>query len=123
MASIVNYVADGSTNQFTIPFTYINQTDVAVTVNGTTPTFTFLNASTINIAATPASGAKVIVKRVTPVTALVDFTDGSTLFEADLDLAHLQHRLIAEESRERAERRRAGEKERERRRWCCIIVI
>jgi len=103
MASIVNYVADGSTNQFTIPFTYINQTDVAVTVNGTTPTFTFLNASTINIAATPASGAKVIVKRVTPVTALVDFTDGSTLFEADLDLAHLQNRLIAEESRERAD--------------------
>ncbi|MDB4411480.1 phage tail fiber protein [bacterium] len=103
MASIVNYVANGSTNQFQIPFTYINQTDVAVTVDGTTPTFTFLNATTINIAATPASGAKITVKRVTPVTALVDFTDGSTLFEADLDLAHLQNRLIAEESRERAD--------------------
>lgn len=103
MASIVNYVADGATNQFQIPFTYINQSDVVVTVNGTTPTFTFVNSTTINIASTPASGAKVIVKRVTPVTALVDFTDGSTLFEADLDLAHLQNRLIAEESRERAD--------------------
>ena len=103
MASIVNYVADGATNQFQIPFTYINQTDVVVTVNGTTPTFTFVNSTTINIASTPTSGAKVIIKRVTPVTALVDFTDGSTLFEADLDLAHLQNRLIAEESRERAD--------------------
>ena len=103
MASIVNYVADGATNQFQIPFTYINQADVVVTVNGTTPTFTFVNSTTINIASTPASGDKVIVKRITPVTALVDFTDGSTLFEADLDLAHLQNRLIAEESRERAD--------------------
>jgi len=103
MASIVNYVADGSTNQFQIPFTYINQADVVVTVNGATPTFTFLNSTTINIAATPASGAKVIIKRVTPLNALVDFTDGSTLFEADLDLAHQQNRLIAEESRDRAD--------------------
>jgi len=103
MASIVNYVADGSTNQFQIPFTYINQADVVVTVNGATPTFTFLNSTTINIAATPASGAKVIIKRVTPLNALVDFTDGSTLFEADLDLAHQQNRLISEESRDRAD--------------------
>lgn len=103
MASIVNYVADGATNQFQIPFTYINQTDVVVTVNGTTPTFTFVNSTTINIASTPTSGAKVIIKRVTPLNALVDFTDGSTLFEADLDLAHQQNRLIAEESRDRAD--------------------
>jgi len=103
MASIINYVADGSTNQFQIPFTYINQADVVVTVNGATPTFTFLNSTTINIAATPASGAKIIIKRVTPLNALVDFTDGSTLFEADLDLAHQQNRLIAEESRDRAD--------------------
>ena len=103
MASIVNYVADGATNQFQIPFTYINQADVVVTVNGTTPTFTFVNTTTINIASTPVSGAKVIIKRVTPLNALVDFTDGSTLFEADLDLAHQQNRLIAEESRDRAD--------------------
>ena len=103
MASIVNYVADGATNQFQIPFTYINQADVVVTVNGTTPTFTFVNSTSINIATTPASGAKVIIKRATPLNALVDFTDGSTLFEADLDLAHQQNRLIAEESRDRAD--------------------
>jgi hypothetical protein len=103
MASIVNYVADGATNQFQIPFTYINQADVVVTVNGTAPTFTFLNSTTINIAATPASGAKVIISRATPLNPLVDFADGSTLFEADLDLAHQQNRLIAEESRDRAD--------------------
>jgi hypothetical protein len=103
MASIVNYVADGATNQFQIPFTYINQSDVVVTVNGTAPTFTFLNSTTINITATPASGAKVIISRATPLNPLVDFADGSTLFEADLDLAHQQNRLIAEESRDRAD--------------------
>jgi hypothetical protein len=103
MASIVNYVADGATNQFQIPFTYINQSDVVVTVNGTAPTFTFLNSTTINIAATPTSGDKVIISRATPLNPLVDFADGSTLFEADLDLAHQQNRLIAEESRDRAD--------------------
>ena len=103
MSSIINYVADGSTNQFQIPFTYISQSHVVVTVNDTAATITFINATTVNIAATPASGAKVRIKRVTPATALVDFTDGSTLFEADLDLAHQQNRLIAEESRERAD--------------------
>jgi hypothetical protein len=103
MSSITNYVADGSTNQFQIPFTYISQLHVVVTVDGVSVTPTFINDTQLSVSSTPASGAAVIVKRVTPVGALVDFTDGSTLFESDLDLAHQQNRFIAEESRDRAD--------------------
>ena len=103
MSSIINYVADGSTNTFQIPFTYISQSHVVVTVDGVSVTPTFINDTQLSISPTPASSLVVIVKRVTPVTALVDFTDGSTLFEADLDLAHKQNRLISEESRDRSD--------------------
>ncbi|WMM95502.1 hypothetical protein CRP227_gp39 [Roseobacter phage CRP-227] len=101
MSSIVNYVADGSTTEFQIPFTYISEAHVVVTIDGTaTSAFTFLNSSTLQMNTAPTAGAKVQLQRVTPTGALVDFTDGSTLFETDLDLAHQQNRLIAEESKD-----------------------
>ena len=103
MSSIVNYVADGSTTTFQIPFTYISQSHVNVTVNGVSVTPTFINDSQINLSPAPAVGFTVTIKRVTPVTPLVDFTDGSTLFESDLDLAHKQNRFLAEESRDRSD--------------------
>jgi hypothetical protein len=103
MSSIINYVADGSTNTFQIPFTYISQSHVVVTVDGVSVTPTFINDTQLSVSPTPTTGLIVIVKRVTPVVALVDFTDGSTLFEADLDLAHQQNRFIAEESRDRSD--------------------
>ena len=101
--SIITYTADGSTNQFSITFDYINQSHVVVKVNGATALFTFLNASTIQTNSTPTAGQKVEIRRVTPVAALVDFTDGSTLFEADLDLADKQSRLVAEEAKDIAD--------------------
>ena len=104
MSSIVNYVGNGSTTQFQIPFTYINATHVIATVAGTATTaFTFLNSTTLTFDTAPASAATIEIKRVTPLAALVDFTDGSTLYEADLDLAHKQNRFIAEEARDRSD--------------------
>ena len=101
MSSIVNYVADGSTTEFQIPFTYISEAHVVVTIDGTATTaFTFLNSSTLQMNTAPSAGAKIQLQRTTPTGALVDFTDGSTLFETDLDLAHQQNRLIAEESKD-----------------------
>ena len=101
--SIVNYTGDGSTSQYIITFDYIDRTHVSATVNGSASAFTFINDTTIQFATAPASGAAVKLLRQTPVAALVDFTDGSTLFEADLDLAHRQNRLLAVESRDRAD--------------------
>lgn len=103
MSSIINYVADGSTSTFQIPFNFIDRAHVVVTVDGTTITPTFINDTQLSISPTPTSGLKITVKRQTPTGALVDFTDGSTLFEADLDLAHKQNRFIAEESSDRAD--------------------
>lgn len=102
MASIVKYTADGTTQEYAIPFSYISQSDVVVKVAGTEVPFTFLNATTVNITTTPNLDDLVVIKRETSTTPLVDFTDGSTLFEADLDLAAKQARFLAEEALDQA---------------------
>lgn len=101
--SIVTYTGDGSTNQYIITFDYISRSHVSATVGGTAATFTFVNDTTIQFTTTPTANAVIQISRQTPIAALVDFTDGSTLFEADLDLAAKQGRLVAEEARDRAD--------------------
>ena len=101
--SIVKYVADGSTTEYSIPFDYINREDVVVLVAGSAAAFNFINDATIQVSTTPAINAIVAIKRQTSKVPLVDFTDGSTLFEADLDLANKQARFLAEEAVDRAE--------------------
>ena len=101
--SIVKYVADGSTSEFSITFPYITRADVTVLVSGTSAPHTYLNDSTLSITTTPDLDDLVVIKRQTSKVPLVDFTDGSTLFEADLDLADRQSRYLAEEASDRAE--------------------
>ena len=100
--SIVKYVADGSTTEYSIPFDYINREDVVVLVAGSAAPFNFINDATIQVSTTPVINAIVAIKRQTSKVPLVDFTDGSTLFEADLDLANKQARFLAEEAVDRA---------------------
>lgn len=102
MASIVKYVADGTTSEFSVPFDYISRDDVVVRVAGANATFSWINDSTVSISPIPSNQAFVVVKRETSKVPLVDFTDGSTLFEADLDLANKQARFIAEEAVDQA---------------------
>ena len=101
--STVTYTANGSTNQFSITFPYIDAAHVLVSVNGSSASFTFHNSTTAQLSSTPTSGQTVVVYRQTPSSALVDFTDGSTLFESDLDLANTQARYLSEEARDRAD--------------------
>lgn len=101
--TIINYTGDGTTNQYAITFAYLDQNDVVVTVNEVVAPYTFVNSSTVQITTTPNASDRIVIKRNTSVAALVDFTDGSTLFEADLDLATQQARFLGEESRDRAE--------------------
>ena len=103
MATIVNYTGDGSTNTYAITFDYISRTDVAVKVDDVAAAHTFINDTTIQLTSTPANGAAITIQRTTPLAALVDFTDGSTLFEADLDLSDKQSRFLSEEARDRAD--------------------
>jgi len=80
------FTGNGSTTQYAVAFGYIRREHVAVTVAGSSATFTWVNNSLIQMDVAPANGAAVRVYRVTPLSApLVDFTDGATLVAADLD--------------------------------------
>lgn len=92
------YTGNGATTQFALTFPYIRKEHVYVSVNYTNQSYTWVNDSTVQLAPAPANGARVEVRRVTPVNApLVDFTDGSTLVAADLDTNALQQTYINQE--------------------------
>ena len=98
--SYVTYTANGSTNQFDITFSYIEQSHVKVYVNNVEDTnFTFVNSTRIQTSSTPTNGQVVKIDRVTPTSArLVDFADGSVLTESDLDKSANQNFFIAQET-------------------------
>lgn len=97
--SYVVYTGNGATTQYSVPFPYIRKEHVYVSINyNDTTAFTWVNASTIQMNSAPANGARVEVRRTTPVTApLVDFADGSTLVAADLDTVNLQQTYVNQE--------------------------
>jgi len=98
--SRVYYTANGATNTFAIPFTYILTSHIKAFVNGTEDaSITFPTSSTVTLSSTPANGAIVLIKRVTPTNAkLVDFQDGSVLASTDLDKATDQNFFISQET-------------------------
>ncbi|WP_167363960.1 phage tail fiber domain-containing protein [Rhizobium mongolense] len=92
-------LGDGTTRVFTVPFPYLSKTHVQVKVNGVAVSYTWLSETSIQTATAPAAGAIVDRRRVTPRdTVMVDFVDGSTLVESDLDLATLQVFYLAQEA-------------------------
>jgi hypothetical protein len=104
MVSIVTYTGDGSTTDYTIPFEYLDDAHVVVELAETPTTeWSFLNDTTVRMDTAPATDVRLVIKRSTPDAPIVDFTDGSTLFEADLDLSAKQSRLLGSEARDRAD--------------------
>ena len=87
----VTHTGNGSTNAFAIPFSFLADSEVDVTVAGvlkTINTHYTINGSTVTFTSgnTPANGAAVKFQRDTDISAKkVDFSDGSVLTEADLD--------------------------------------
>lgn len=101
--SQVTYTGDGSTQNFTFPFPYIDKADIFLFVNGTSAAFTFLNDAAIRCTAIPVGGAIVQIKRATQKTTVpVNFTDGATLLERDLDLLAAYALYAAQESDDNA---------------------
>lgn len=97
--SYTQYIGDGVTRNFNITFPYIARSHVVARVDGVTVPFTWLSANTVQLQSAPASGAIVDIRRQTPRTELlVDFVDGSTLVESDLDLSALQVFYLAQEA-------------------------
>lgn len=92
-------LGDGATRVFSVPFPYISKTHVQVRVEGAIVPFSWLSETSIQLATAPAVNAVVDRRRVTPRdTLLVDFVDGSTLVESDLDLSALQVFYLAQEA-------------------------
>ena len=86
--SFVRYTGNGSTTQYAVNFTYRDQADITVTINGVATTAFTYNASgtqiTFNTA--PASASAIEIRRTTSQTSrLVDYAAGSVLTENDLD--------------------------------------
>lgn len=96
--SYANYTGNGSTTQFSVPMPYIRKEHVHVYVNNVEVSFTWVNSTTALLASAPVNGAKVQVRRVTPILLpLVDYSDGSTFVAADLDTSNLQLLYIEQE--------------------------
>ena len=98
--SYVQYSANGSTDQFSVTFNYIDSSHVKVYVdNVEDTTFTWVNTSLIETSSTPTNGQVVKIDRDTPTTSrLVDFQDGSTLTETDLDKSANQNFYAVQEN-------------------------
>lgn len=99
--SYVTVTENGSTNIVTVPFPYLNQSDVTVSVGGVTTTaYTWLTSSTLQLTASAASlaGQTVTVQRHTSITAPdVTFQSGS-LDPNDLNTDTLQELYANQEA-------------------------
>lgn len=97
-------IGDGTTVNFAVPFSYLSKEHITAHVDGIQVPFTWLNPAMIKLVTAPDDGAVVEVRRTTPNDkVLVDFQDGSTLTESNLDTATLQTFYLAQESYDRAE--------------------
>ena len=99
--SFVRYTGNGSTTQYAVSFTYRDQADITVTINGVATTAFTWNASgtqiTFNTA--PASASAIEIRRTTSQNSrLVDYAAGSVLTENDLDTDSNQAFFMSQEA-------------------------
>jgi len=97
-SSNVKYTATGSVSTFAVPFPYLSQDHVVVTVNGATVVFTWPTSATIQFTVMPTAGALIVIQRVTPAAPLFNAADGSILTSAALTTLALQTIYIAQEA-------------------------
>jgi hypothetical protein len=96
--SYAEYVADGSTKNFSITVGYLQKSHMFVFVDGALAGYRWISPTSLELVNTPASGEVVRVARVTDkVNRITDFSDGQTLLAGDLDAATLQNFYICQE--------------------------
>lgn len=97
--SYAAYTGNGTTTNFNVPFSYLSKSHVTASVNGNPVAATWLNSSTLVISPAPAAGARVVIRRRTPVNQpAVVWEDGAVLSDDDLNLNTTQLLYIAQES-------------------------
>lgn len=83
--SYIAYVADGVSATFTIPFPYLQEVDISVTVDGTPVAGTVIGG-TVTLPSAPSQDQQVIVRRNTKIDGrIVDFQRLARLREKNLD--------------------------------------
>ena len=97
--SNVQYIADGVTTNFGIPFGYINEDHIVAVIDEIEVPFVWVSTNTIQISPAPADGLTVEIQRRTPrVERLVTFVDGSTSTAKNNNLAALQILYVVQEA-------------------------
>jgi hypothetical protein len=81
------YTGNGSTTNYSFTFPYLEETDIKVTLNGTTTTaYTLANATTISFVTAPANGVAIRIYRETAIdSAQATFFAGSAIRAQDLN--------------------------------------
>ena len=89
--SIYEATGDGSTTDFTIPYTYLEANDVTAFIGGVSTPFTFTSDNIISFVTAPANGASVRILRNTDVDSLnVTYSDGGALTAEQLNDSNTQ---------------------------------
>lgn len=101
--SYVQYTGNGSIKTFSVPFTYISQSHIAVKVNGVLKAagtdYTWDTPSSITFVTAPGNGLTVDIRRASsPSQRIIDFQDGSTLTQDILDADSNQNFFMAQEA-------------------------
>ena len=101
MTTRLTYAGDGYLTAFAVTFPYISPSHVRVFVNDTLQLSGMhysLSGGSVVFNAPPGVDDVIVIQRVTsPLNALVDFTDGSTLKADELDTAYLHNFYLSQE--------------------------
>lgn len=97
--STVSYTGNGVTTVYTVPFPYINKSDVSVTIGGVaTSAYAWSSDTQITFTSPPANAAAVVISRNTPISdPAVVFTDASKFDADDFNLALAQTLYASQE--------------------------
>ena len=94
------YAGDGSTNSWAFSWAYLSTEHVKLFIDGVEDaTFTFISSASVAATITPANGAVVEVRRVTPSSTLVyAVPESGSIRHSTLNNQTLQALYVAEES-------------------------
>lgn len=101
--SYVQYTGDGSTTSYTFSFTgqdqgYLRNSDIEVTVDDVSASFTFLSSNSIEFDNAPANGSTIIIRRVMPKSeTYADFQRGNNFGQEVLNNSFLQLLYVVHE--------------------------
>ena len=99
----VTYKADGSTQNFSIPFEYLSKSHVKVLIDGIKylTNFTFLSAYVVRLGYIPNAGTSITVQRETPFEQPeIVWSDGTIIIADDMNVQTLQLLYILQERKD-----------------------